>query len=121
MVRRMLQQLQPLMAEFKPNASICLAMQKKIDAEETLMTAIQKEVEIQQSSNQGYAKAKASPTRASPSSVSPNSHWSVVDEGINPEELHKHLTAEEKAQMQQILRERKAGSNEADINENEMA
>ena len=44
----------------------------------------------------------------------------MVDEGINPEELHKHLTAEEKAQMQQILRERQA-ANEADINENEMA
>ena len=43
------------------------------------------------------------------------------DEGINPEELHKHLTSEEKAQMAQILRERQAASNVEDINENEMA
>jgi hypothetical protein len=120
MVLRMLQQLRPLMGEFKPNAAICLAMQKKIDAEETLMMAINKEVEIQTAS-QAYPKAKASPTRASPSTVSPSSHWSVVDEGINPEELHKHLTSEEKAQMAQILRERQAASNVEDINANEMA
>ena len=50
-----------------------VAMQKKIEAEETLMTAIQKEVEIKESSTQGYAKAKASPTRTSPPTVSPTS------------------------------------------------
>ena len=125
MVTRMLQQLRPLMGEFKPNAAICLAMQKKIDAEETLMVAIQKEVEIQQSTSHAYPKAKSSPTRASPSSVSPSSHWSVVEEGINPDELHKHLTAEEKAQMQQILRERQAAAqvpeNINEIDETEMA
>ena len=121
MVTRMLQQLRPLMGEFKPNAAICLAMQKKIDAEETLRVAIQKEVETQQSTSHAYPKAKSSPTRASPSTVSPSSQWNVLEEGINREELHKHLTAEEKAQMQQILRERQAASNETDFNENEMA
>ena len=120
MVSRMLQQLRPLMGEYKPNAAICLAMQKKIDAEETLMMAINKEVEIQ-NAPKGYPKAKASPSRASPTTTSPSSHWSVVDEGINPEDLDKHLTDAEKAQMQQILRERQAASREMDSNENEMA
>lgn len=59
MVTRMLQQLRPLMGEFKPNAAICLAMQKKIDAEETLMVAIQKEVEIQQSTSHAYTQRQS--------------------------------------------------------------
>ncbi|CAE7241764.1 Smyd3 [Symbiodinium sp. CCMP2592] len=40
MVQRMLDELQPLMGDFMPTATICKAMQAKIDAEETLRTAI---------------------------------------------------------------------------------
>ena len=40
MVQRMLDELQPLMGDFLPTANICKAMQAKIDAEETLRTAI---------------------------------------------------------------------------------
>ena len=43
MVLRMLNQLQPLMGDRKPTSAICLAMQKKIDAEEVLMTMIQQQ------------------------------------------------------------------------------
>lgn len=52
----------------KPTAAICLAMQKKIDAEEALTHAIDKELMNQ--NLRGYVverpKAKASPTRAPP-------------------------------------------------------
>lgn len=40
MVKRMLTQLEPLMGKQKPTAAICLAMQRKIDAEEQLMHMI---------------------------------------------------------------------------------
>ena len=68
MVVRMLTELQPLMRGAKPTAAICLAMQKKIDAEETLTHMIDKEFMAQNPMGYtvgGRPKAKAFPTRAS--------------------------------------------------------
>ena len=63
MVQRMLDQLQPLMGDVMPNAAICLAMQKKIDAEEQLVSLIQ----IRQTSASATSKTVARPTQASKS------------------------------------------------------
>ena len=106
-----------MMGECRPTQQICLAMTKLIEAEEVLSVTIN--AELDKHKNPGYAKAKASPTRSSPSTVSPSSQWSVVDnsEGINPEDLQRHLTAEEKNQIQQLMRERQENAN----NNEEMA
>ena len=62
MVQRMLDQLQPLMGDVMPNAAICLATQKKIDAEEQLVSLIQR-----QTSASATSKTVARPTQASKS------------------------------------------------------
>ena len=114
MVKRMLDRLQPMMGDCCPTQQICLAMTKLIEAEEVLAVTIN--AELDKHKNPGYAKAKASPTRSSPSTVSPSSHGSVVEnsEGINPEDLQRHLTAEEKNQIQQLMRERQENANNSE-------
>ena len=127
MILRMLNRLQPMMGEFKPNQQICAAMVKLIEAEEVLATSISSVVEAQ-SATSAYPTAKASPSR-SPSTMSPSSlatHWSVVDQqdGISPDDINKHLTVEEMNQVQQLVRERQAASDPSlqnANNETEMA
>ena len=117
MVKRMLDRLQPLMGDCRPTQQICLAMIKLIEAEEVLQVTINYEKD--KHATMGYAKAKASPSRSSPSTTSPASQWSVVEnpEALSAEDLQRHLTAEEKDQIQQLMRERQENAN----NENEMA
>ena len=117
MVKRMLDRLQPLMGDCRPTQQICLAMIKLIEAEEVLQVTINYEKD--KHATTGYAKAKASPSRSSPSTTSPASQWSVVEnpEALSAEDLQRHLTAEEKNQIQQLMRERQENAN----NENEMA
>jgi len=57
MVARMLREMKPMMKGCKPTAAICLAMQKKIDAEEVFMRAIDKEVWDQRRGQPAYPKA----------------------------------------------------------------
>ena len=111
---KLMRMLQPMMGDCRPTQQICLAMTKLIEAEEVLAVTINAELDKHKTS--GYAKAKASPTRSSPSTVSPSSHWSVVEnsEGINPEDLQRHLTAEEKNQIQQLMRERQENANNSE-------
>ena len=92
-------------------------MIKLIEAEEVLQVTINYEKD--KHATTGYAKAKASPSRSSPSTTSPASQWSVVEnpEALSAEDLQRHLTAEEKNQIQQLMRERQENAN----NENEMA
>ena len=100
MVQRVLGELRALMRGRMPAAAICATMQRKIDAEEVLLRAIDKEISKQTS--QGYVtpKAKAStrltPTRPMLSSTA--STWEVVQSPpASPlrnlsEELNQHLT-----------------------------
>ena len=107
MVLRMLTELQPLMRGAKPTAAICLAMQKKIDAEEALNHAIDKELMNQNVMGYvvgGRPKAKASPTRTTPMvepvPTTPRSsatQWDVIP-AESPQrlanDLFEHLTME---------------------------
>ena len=118
MVARMLTELQPLMRGAKPTAAICLAMQKKIDAEETLTHMIDKEFMAQNPMGYtvgGRPKAKAFPTRAS-TTVEPvqtprstaETNWDVIPGSPPPlNDLENHLTAEEKNQLVQLMIERR--------------
>ena len=60
MVMRMLDRLQPMMGDCRPTQQSCLAMIKRIEAEEVLAATINAELDKHKAS--GYAKAKASPT-----------------------------------------------------------
>ncbi|CAE7332984.1 unnamed protein product, partial [Symbiodinium sp. KB8] len=71
MVRRMLTQLQPLMGANKPTAAICLAMQRKIDAEEQLMHM------INEHKNDPTRTIPTAPQTASPGESS-NSSWQMT-------------------------------------------
>ncbi|CAE7800179.1 unnamed protein product [Symbiodinium sp. CCMP2592] len=71
MVKRMLTQLEPLMGKTKPTAAICLAMQRKIDAEEQLMHMIN-----EQKTNPTFTTAPA-PQTGSPGESS-NSSWQMT-------------------------------------------
>ena len=65
MVQRMLQELQLMMQGCTATAAICQAMQKKIDAEESLRHAVDKEIWEQKSSRRGfgYPSPKTSPKK----------------------------------------------------------
>ena len=93
MVRRT---LQPLMEGSKPTATICLAMQKKIDAEEILRTHIKNHKMIRPSPTTRPAKTR---TKASTRSSSPATSWDEVHPTKptdNMEEMISHLTQEER-------------------------
>ncbi|CAE7826823.1 unnamed protein product, partial [Symbiodinium sp. CCMP2456] len=94
MTSRMLKQLQTLMGNYKPTASICLAMQRKIDAEEQLNTLIRErmnEVQMAETLNQvtpataSTGTPGAATTTMSPGQSSPGS-WEVTDD-MNPNVL----------------------------------
>lgn len=126
MVLRMLNELQPLMRGAKPTAAICLAMQKKIDAEEALTHAIDKELMNQNVMGYvvgGRPKPKASSTRAStavePVPTTPRStttQWDVIPLD-SPQRLAnditEHLTMEEKEQLAQLMVERRQAASQA--------
>ena len=102
MVIRMLTELQPLMRGAKPTAAICLAMQKKIDAEETLTHMIDKELMAQNPMGYtvgGRPKAKAVEPVQTPRSTA-ETNWDVIPGSPPPlNDLENHLTAEEKNQL----------------------
>ena len=126
MVLRMLNELQPLMRGAKPTAAICLAMQRKIDAEETLTHAIDKELMNQNAMGYvvgGRPKAKASMTRATPpmeqvptTPRSSTTQWDLIPTD-SPQrlanDLSEHLTAEEKDQLAQLMIERRQAASQA--------
>ena len=126
MVLRMLTELQPLMRGAKPTAAICLAMQKKIDAEEALNHAIDKELMNQKVMGYqvgGRPKAKASPTRTTPMvepvPTTPRSsatQWDVIP-AESPQrlanDLFEHLTMEEKDQLEKLMIERRQAASQA--------
>ena len=126
MVLRMLNKLQPLMRGAKPTAAIWLAMQRKIDAEETLTHAIDKELMNQNAMGYvvgGRPKAKASMTRATPPMeqvpTTPRSlttQWDLIPTD-SPQrlanDLSEHLTAEEKDQLAQLMIERRQAASQA--------
>ena len=129
MVARMLQELQLLMRGCRPAAAICLAMQKKIDAEEVLMHAIDKEVWEQRRGQPAYPRTstppvpttghlKSPPSRKSPTFTPPRtptrSHqsWDMASSTSEApptmnQDLENHLTAEEKEKLAQLIRQRK--------------
>ena len=123
MVARMLQELQLLMRGCRPTSAICLAMQKKIDAEEVLMHAIDKEIWEQRRGQPAYPKAATTPmtsptSRKSPMTTPPRtpprSHqsWDMVSSTSEApqhltNDLENHLTAEEKEKLAQLIRQRK--------------
>ena len=88
MITRMLGQLQPLMGQVKPTAAICLAMEKKIYAEETLNVLIQQQLELvtsppTTSATTSTARPTTTPPRATtPAATSPDrstvSSWQMA-------------------------------------------
>lgn len=105
LILRALGQLQPLMEDHMPTAEVCLAMVKKIEAEEALTVLIQKAKTV----SKGYkpkakakAKAPVSPARSSDS-------WEMThSETPTMEDLEKQLTKEEMDQLTSLLRNRRA-------------
>ena len=94
MTLRMLSQLKNLMGNYKPTAAICLAMQRKIDAEEQLNTLIRDRMQERQMVETTNL-ATTTPTTASttPPAVNPNSpgqtsttSWQVMED-MNPNSL----------------------------------
>ncbi|CAE7561074.1 unnamed protein product [Symbiodinium sp. CCMP2592] len=94
MTRRMLDQLQVLMGNCKPTAAICLAMQRKIDAEEQLNTLIRErmaENQMVETVNQATPATTSASTpgaRVAPTSPQPSSpdSWEVTSD-MNPNTL----------------------------------
>ena len=100
-----------------PTASIVLAMQKKIDAEETLYELIQKNKTVKAPvSKKGYAKPKAVASKVDPSPSSPSQdHWDVIPKASNSpgellERMKSLLSEEEKVNLMNILAERQKGA-----------
>ena len=112
MTNKVLTELQSLMKGHKPTAAICLAMQRKVDAEETLYNAIDFEIDRQKTqSNRGYAKSKAAPSQQTriatpPSSPGTSSGWDLVTPHA-PQAQVNNMTLDEKEQLMRLLPERR--------------
>ena len=121
MILRMLTTLKERMNSARPSAAICLAMEKAIDAEETLSTligrqmiALDKEKE-REKDIKGYKTAPpskgASKSKAAPSSLT--SSWDVVPikdprkKTFRELDLEDLLKEEEMQQLMKLLEERR--------------
>ena len=115
-VQKMLNELEILLKSVPPTSELCLAMQKKIDAETVLMSGIQKHLEI--NASQIKPKAKAGYLKMA-KSVSPTGSWEHVHnmeaESSLSRDLHAHLNSEEMAQLMATITQRKETQKESEV------
>lgn len=121
MVQKMLDNLRPMMGNYLPTASICLAMQKKIDAEEALIDMVDKGIfeQRQFALRTAYPKAKMRPTTGTSSRATNMAEWDVVQEPASApqvpslqQDLDLHLTVEERDKLHQLLAERRQAASQ---------
>ena len=125
-VGRMLSQLKVLLEDVKPTATLCLAMMEKLNAEEKLLLKVdevKKAIKSAPPPQPAPVKTRAvSPSRTSTSAAS-NGSWEAVGTSLTKDpknleiihEMEKHLTDQEKLELFQMLKERKAKSFEDGI------
>lgn len=113
MVKRMLAELEKLLPTTMPNEEACMAMMKKIEADETLHRLVQ-DLKSKSTLKMPKAKAKTPGTLFSPTPRSPAVVELPVEETMSvssrqsaPTDLEQLLTAEELNQLQELLATRR--------------
>jgi hypothetical protein len=114
-VIRMLQELETMLDGVPLSAELCLAMQKKVDAETQLEIMVGKHLsslKAKPSSTQSKAKAKAKAYPVSTSIATPTHMVEEQEEMANlAHDLHNFLTAEEMDHVRTLVANRQAAIN----------